>query len=169
MISVVAQNGDKLGSMSFAEAQQMALLNRLSLVRLGDSSVFKLVDLGKQKYLQKKARSKQRLATRVVRKHIEIRSNIDDHDLDIKFNSISRFLDNKYRVSVMVRFLRLVTARSAYEAFVDSVKDRILQLTACFEGPVPTDTGDNVFYLYGDDPQAKEIQIKNQVSLQKEI
>ncbi|XXN13814.1 MAG: hypothetical protein AAI978_00185 [Candidatus Hodgkinia cicadicola] len=168
MISLISQNGESLGQVTYAEAQRIALINRLSLVKLGDSSMFKLVDLGKQKYLNKKTRSRIRLATRVIKKHIDIKSNIDTRDLNIKFNAVLRFIKNGYRVTLMVRRLRLVTTGEVYNKFVSLIKDRVVELCVPFEGPVVTDAGDSMFYLFGDDPQAKAAQAKNQVSSKKE-
>ncbi|XXN19771.1 MAG: hypothetical protein AAJB65_00175 [Candidatus Hodgkinia cicadicola] len=161
MISLIAQDGGFLGQMTFEEAQQMALINRLNLVRVRAPSLYKLIDTGKRKYLEKKRRSKNRLANRLIRKHIEIKSNIDARDLDIKFSAISRFLDNSYRISVMVRHLKLVTSKGVYDDFVELVKDKISKLTVCFDGPIQTETGDNMFYLFGDDSQNKRLQAKN--------
>ncbi|XXM93343.1 MAG: hypothetical protein AAI946_00185 [Candidatus Hodgkinia cicadicola] len=169
IIDVIAQNGERLGRMTFAEAQQIALVNRLSLVELNSSSMFKLVDLGKRKYLEKKRRSKNRLANRVIRKHVEIKSNIDARDLNIKFGAISRFLNNKYRISVMLRHLKLVTTRGVYDRFVEAVKARITELTNAFEGPIATETGDSAFYLFGDGSQDKSLQIKNQVCSKEKV
>ncbi|ATY93473.1 Translation initiation factor IF-3 [Candidatus Hodgkinia cicadicola] len=161
MISLIAQNGEFLGQMTYDEAQQVALINRLNLVRVSAPSLYKLIDMGKRKYLEKKRKSKTRLANRLIKKHIEIKSNIDTRDLDIKFSAISRFLNNGYRISVMVRHLKLTTAEGAYEDFVDVIKDKISNLTVCFDGPIQTETGDNMFYLFGDDPQNKRSQAKN--------
>ncbi|ATW06081.1 Translation initiation factor IF-3 [Candidatus Hodgkinia cicadicola] len=158
MIGLVAQDGKMLGQMAFAEAQQIALVSRLNLVKVSEPSTFRLIDLGRRKYLEKKRRSKRRLVDRVVKKHIEIKSNIDTHDLDIKFNTISRFLVNNYRVSVMVRRLKLTTTVDVYNKFVSAVKKRIAELIPFFEGPIHTEAGDSVFYLYGNDSQSKSLQ-----------
>ncbi|XXN13649.1 MAG: hypothetical protein AAI902_00205 [Candidatus Hodgkinia cicadicola] len=161
MISLVAQNGKMLGQMTLAEAQQIALVSRLNLVKVSGASTFRLIDLGRRKYLEKKRKSKHRLVNRVVKKHIEIKSNIDSHDLDIKFNAISRFLVNNYRVSVMVRRLKLTTTVDVYDRFVSAVKNRIAELIRFFEGPIRTEAGDSVFYLCGNDSQNKSLQTKN--------
>ncbi|AHL31046.1 MAG: Translation initiation factor IF-3 [Candidatus Hodgkinia cicadicola] len=161
MISLVAQNGKMLGQMTLAEAQRIALATRLNLVKVSEPSIFRLIDLGRRKYLEKKRKSKRRLVNRVVKKHIEIKSNIDAHDLDIKFNAISRFLVNNYRVSVMVRRLKLTTTIDVYNEFVSAVKNRIAKLIPFFEGPTHTEAGDSVFYLYSVESQSKRLQAKN--------
>ncbi|AIC63896.1 Translation initiation factor IF-3 [Candidatus Hodgkinia cicadicola] len=161
MISLVAQNGKMWGQMTLAEAQQIALASRLNLVKVSEPSTFRLIDLGRRKYLDKKRKSKRRLVNRVVKKHVEIKSNIDTHDLDIKFNAISRFLVNNYRVSVMVRRLKLATTVDVYDRFVSAVKNRIAELIPFFEGPIRTEAGDSVFYLCGNDSQSRSLQAKN--------
>ncbi|AUG34143.1 Translation initiation factor IF-3 [Candidatus Hodgkinia cicadicola] len=155
MISLIAQNGKTLGQVTFAEAQQIALASRLNLVKVSEPSTFRLIDLGRRKYLEKKRRSKRRFVNRVVKKHIEIKSNIDTHDLDVKFNAISRFLVNNYRVSVTVKRLKLTTTVDVYNKLVSAVKNRIAELSPFFEGPTHTEAGDSVFYLYGNDSQNK--------------
>ncbi len=161
MISLIARNGQTSERMTFNAAQQVALANRLSLVKVSEPALFKLVDLGRRKYLEKKTRSRQRLANRVVRKHVEIRSNIDARDLDIKLNSVSRFLRSSYRVSVMVRYLKLVMTKDVYDKFVSAIKGKISKLTPFFEGPIQTEAGDSMFYLCGDDLRGERLQVKD--------
>lgn len=158
MISLIAQNGKMLGQMTLAEARLAALASRLNLVKVSEPSTFRLIDLGRRKYLEKKRKSKRRLVNRVVKKHIEIKSNIDAHDLNIKFNAISRFLASNYRVSVVVKRLKLTTTVDVYNKFVSAVKKRIAELIPSFEGPIRTEAGDSVFYLYGSDSQSKSLQ-----------
>ncbi|XXM93531.1 hypothetical protein AAHH88_00185 [Candidatus Hodgkinia cicadicola] len=149
MVVLIGQTGESLGCMSFSEAQRIALVNRLRLVRENDVATFKLVDLGKQKCLKKKAYLKARLANRVIKKHIEIKSNIDKRDLEIKLRAISRFLDSDYKASVIANRLRPVTARSAYDEFLFSLIERLSQVARTSVRPVSTEGGDNMFCLGG--------------------
>ncbi len=133
--------------MSLTEAQDLADRCGLSLVGVGGGSIYKLVDAGKRKYLEKKAAARQRLACHVVKKRVEIKSNIGRNDLEIKLKAIQKFLARSFRVSVVAKFLRSATTPAAYDGFVANLKLRLSLLSSSALEPVFTELGDCVFYL----------------------
>ncbi|MFP3038217.1 MAG: hypothetical protein ACKERG_01035 [Candidatus Hodgkinia cicadicola] len=147
LIRLVDQRSRRSQQVSLIEAQTIAQRRRLSLIKV-DCGTYSLVDAGKQKYLEKKAAARRRLACHVVKKRIEIKSNIGGNDLEIKLRTIQRFLTKSFRVNVAARFLRTATAPAAYAEFVTNLKLRLLRLERCVLETAFNDLGEYVFYLH---------------------
>ena len=63
--------------------------------------VVRIQDFKKIQYEQKKSRSKR--TPSASQKEIQLKLNISEHDLQIKINTVQRFLDKGNKVKVMVR------------------------------------------------------------------
>jgi len=93
---------------SVNDAIRMAEERNLDLVEISPSAkppVCKLLNYGKFRYEQlkkdKEARKNQHV---VVVKEVQIRPNIDKHDLGIKLNHAIEFLDKGFKVKFVIRF-----------------------------------------------------------------
>lgn len=63
------------------------------------------MDFGKYKYtLQKKKSEARKNQKQVTVKEVKLRPNIEDHDYQVKFRSIHKFLSEGDRVRVTLRF-----------------------------------------------------------------
>lgn len=140
-VKLVGLRGGQLEQMSWSDAEALADSLRLSLVEVG-AGVFKLVDVGKQKYLKKKASASLR---RAVKKRVEIKSNIGRRDLDTKLTSIKKFVDKGFKVSVVAKFLKAATAPNAFCEFVSKLARALTALNTAVVGPTSTEFGDSVF------------------------
>lgn len=96
-----------LGVMSPFEALREAEKRGLDLVEISPKAsppVCKIMDFGKFKYEQKKKTQGQKKQHGSVIKEIVLSPATDTHDLDFKMKHCIRFLEEGYRVKVMVRF-----------------------------------------------------------------
>lgn len=107
-IRVIDEAGNSLGVVSVNDAIRMAEERGLDLVEISPSAkppVCKLLNYGKFRYEQlkkdKEARKNQHV---VVVKEVQIRPNIDKHDLGIKLNHAVEFLDKGFKVKFVIRF-----------------------------------------------------------------
>lgn len=97
-----------LGVMSLDEALQLATDKKLDLVNVSPNAkppVCKILDYGKYKYeiqkREKEAKKKQKF-TQV--KEIRLSTFIEDHDIQVKAKTASKFLKDGDKVKVSLRF-----------------------------------------------------------------
>ena len=107
-VRVIDETGKSLGVFATSEAVTMAEDKGLDLVEVSPAAkpqVCKFIDYGKYKYemtkKEKEAKKKQHV---IVVKEIQVRPNIDPHDLEIKLNHAIEFLDKGYKVKFVIRF-----------------------------------------------------------------
>jgi len=107
-LRVIDSDGAQLGIMSLEAALDLANEKRLDLVNIAPGAnppVCKILDYGKYRYdLQKKekeARKKQKI-TQI--KEIRLSIFIEDHDINVKANTASKFLKDGDKVKVSLRF-----------------------------------------------------------------
>jgi translation initiation factor IF-3 len=95
--------------MSVREALEEARARGLDLVEVAPQAsppVCRIIDWSKFRYQQqKKAREAHKKAHQIEIKHIRVRPNTDDHDVDFKLRHARRFLQqgNKVRFNVIFR------------------------------------------------------------------
>ncbi|MGD0210377.1 MAG: translation initiation factor IF-3 [Desulfomonilia bacterium] len=107
-VRVISSDGEQLGIMTVPAALQSALDQEMDLVEVAPNAtppVCRIMEYGKFKYEQSKrealARKKQ---TVIVIKEIKFRPKTDEHDYQFKLKHIMRFLDEKNKVKVVMRF-----------------------------------------------------------------
>jgi translation initiation factor IF-3 len=107
-VRLIDHEGNQVGVVPIAQAQQMAREKELDLVEISASAtppVCKIMDYGKFIFQQKKkageAKKKQKV---IVVKEVQFRPRIDEHDFDFKKNNIVRFLSHGDKVKVSIRF-----------------------------------------------------------------
>jgi translation initiation factor IF-3 len=95
--------------LSLQQALDIARQKGLDLIEVapqGDPPVCRIVDWGKFRYeQQKKSREAQKKSRQVEIKHLRVRPNTDDHDIDYKLRNARRFLEkgNKVKFNVIFR------------------------------------------------------------------
>lgn len=89
-------------------ARQMARERGLDLVEVSPGAnppVVKLIDYGKFKYqAQKKANEAKKKAAQIQVKEIQLRPNIDDHDVEVKIGWAKRFIEDGDKIKIMMQF-----------------------------------------------------------------
>ena len=107
-VRVISPDGEQLGIMTVPAALERARDYGMDLVEIAPKAtppVCRIMEYGKFKYEKAKresaARKKQ---TVVVIKEIKFRPKTDEHDYQFKMKHIQRFLMDKDKVKVVVRF-----------------------------------------------------------------
>jgi len=107
-IRVIDEAGNSLGVVTVNDAIRMAEERGLDLVEISPSAkppVCKLLNYGKFRYEQlKKDKEAKKNQHMVVVKEVQIRPNIDKHDLGIKLNHALEFLEKGFKVKFVIRF-----------------------------------------------------------------
>jgi translation initiation factor IF-3 len=107
-VRVIGENGEMIGVMTVKQAVSLAQERGLDLVEINPKAippVCKITDFGKFKYERKKKEREARKRQTVVEiKEIKFRPTTDDHDIEVKTKNIRRFLEDKNRVKLTIRF-----------------------------------------------------------------
>ena len=107
-VRLVGDDGTQIGIVPIREALMQAEEAGLDLVEVSPDAkppVCRLTDYGKYKYQQsKKAQEAKRKQVVIEVKEIALTPNTDKHDLETKQNHIRRWVAEKHRVRVSVKF-----------------------------------------------------------------
>ena len=107
-VRVVANNGDKLGIMSLAEAQRLADEQELDLVLIapqGEPPVCKIMDYSKYRFEQAKWEKDARKNQKVITvKEVRLSPVIEEHDIGVRQKNARKFLSDANKVKVVVAF-----------------------------------------------------------------
>jgi translation initiation factor IF-3 len=107
-IRLVDENGDMVGIVNLDEGLQRALKAGLDLVEVSsnaDPPVCKILDFWKFKYQQRKKKSESRKKQKITTvKEIKVRPSIEENDYQVKLRRMCKFLEEKDKVKVTLRF-----------------------------------------------------------------
>ncbi|MGM0370712.1 MAG: translation initiation factor IF-3 [Bacillota bacterium] len=107
-VRVVDNEGEQIGVMPLKKGLSLAEEKGLELVEVAPQAsppVCKIMDYGKYKYEQaKKAKEAKKNQNVMKTKEVQMSVNIEDHDFNTKVNMAKRFLNNKDKVKVSLRF-----------------------------------------------------------------
>ncbi|MDZ7641384.1 MAG: translation initiation factor IF-3 [Desulfurivibrio sp.] len=107
-IRLIDADGAQVGIMSPREALAKAEESGLDLVEVSPSAkppVCRVMDYGKYRYEQsKKQQDAKKKQTVIEVKEIKLRPKTEKHDLDFKIKNIKKFLQQKNKVKVTLRF-----------------------------------------------------------------
>jgi translation initiation factor IF-3 len=105
---LIGADGTQLGVMSSREALERAYEEGLDLVEVSDSSdppVCRIMNYDKYRYEQSKKQAEARKRQTVVEvKEVKFRPKTEEHDLNFKIKNIKKFLANKNKVKITLRF-----------------------------------------------------------------
>lgn len=128
-LRVVDADGTQLGIMSRAEALELAEKRNLDLVNVAPKAkppVCKILDYGKYRYeLQKKAKEARKKQKTMQIKEIRLSVFIEEHDINVKAKTASKFLSEGDKVKVSLRFRG---RENAYTAKGKEVMDRFAEI-----------------------------------------
>ncbi|TDX49073.1 translation initiation factor IF-3 [Orenia marismortui] len=131
-VRVVDNEGEQVGVMPLKKALSIAEERGFDLVEVAPQAkppVCKIMDYGKYKYEQaKKAKEAKKNQNVMKVKEVQMSVKIEDHDFNVKVNMAKRFLNNKDKVKVRIRFRGREIAHKdlGYELmdrFAEEVKD----------------------------------------------
>ncbi len=105
---IIGQDGEQLGIMSREEALALAEEKNLDLVNISPNAkppVCKILDYGKYRYeLQKREKEAKKKQKNNQVKEIRLSTFIEDHDINVKAKTASKFLKDGDKVKVSLRF-----------------------------------------------------------------
>ncbi|MEA4922581.1 MAG: translation initiation factor IF-3 [Eubacteriaceae bacterium] len=131
-LRVISSDGEQLGIMSRHDALAAAEEKNLDLVCVSPNAkppVAKILDYGKYRYeLQKKEKEARKKQKTTQIKEIRLSTFIEEHDINVKARTASKFLKDGDKVKVSLRFRgreRDYTAKGyeVMEKFADAVSD----------------------------------------------
>ncbi|MEF3255479.1 MAG: translation initiation factor IF-3 [Deferribacterales bacterium] len=109
-VRLVLEDGKQAGIVPIAEALKIAEERGFDLVEVAPNAnppVCRLLDYGKYKFekmkKEKEARKKQR-ENMIETKELKLRTKIDEHDYEVKLKQMKKFLEDKNKVKIVVRF-----------------------------------------------------------------
>lgn len=107
-VRLISYEGKQLGILSINEALEVASREGLDLVEVAsnaDPPVCRIMDYGKFRYQTSKKAQEARKKTKSFQlKELKFRPHTDEHDLEFKIKSLKKFLANKNKVKLTVRF-----------------------------------------------------------------
>ena len=107
-VRLIGADGTQLGIMSSREALEKAFEEGLDLVEISDASdppVCRIMNYDKFRYEQSKKQAEARKKQTVVEvKEVKFRPKTEEHDLNFKIKNIKKFLANKNKVKITLRF-----------------------------------------------------------------
>ena len=107
-LRVIDSDGTQLGIMSLEAALDLANDRKLDLVNIAPGAtppVCKILDYGKYRYdLQKKEKEAKKKQKITQIKEIRLSTFIEEHDINVKANTASKFLKDGDKVKVSLRF-----------------------------------------------------------------
>ncbi|GAB4335028.1 MAG: translation initiation factor IF-3 [Desulfobulbaceae bacterium] len=107
-VRLIDSEGAQLGVVTIEEALAKAYDEDLDLVEVAataDPPVCRLMDFDKYRYeLSKKQKEAKKKQTVIETKEIKFRPKTEEHDLNFKIRKIKKFLEQKNKVKVTMRF-----------------------------------------------------------------
>ena len=108
LVRLIGSDGAQLGVISSRDALEKAYDEGLDLVEISGTSdppVCRIMNYDKFRYEQSKKQAEARKRQTVVEvKEIKFRPKTEEHDLNFKIKNIKKFLANKNKVKITLRF-----------------------------------------------------------------
>lgn len=130
-VRVIDTDGEQLGILTIDEALRKAYDQDLDLVEVAptaDPPVCRIMDYDKYRYEQsKKLKEAKKKQTVIETKEIKFRPKTEEHDLNFKIKQIKKFLGQKNKVKVTMRFRgrEIVYAQSIGLAAMNKIADQL--------------------------------------------
>jgi len=107
-VRLVSETGEQLGIVPLKKALEMAGERNLDLVNVAPTAkppVCKIMDYGRFKYEQSKRDKESRKKQHIITiKEVQLRPQTEEHDYQVKLRNAIRFLQEKDKVKVNIRF-----------------------------------------------------------------
>lgn len=135
-------DGEQLGILPTAAALDKAYDQDMDLVEISgaaDPPVCKVMDYDKYRYeLSKKQKEAKKKQTVIETKEIKFRPKTEEHDLNFKIRKIKKFLSQKNKVKVTMRFRgrEIVYAQSIGLAALNKIADELREDCVILQEPM---------------------------------
>lgn len=135
-------DGEQLGILSVEVAINKAYDQDLDLVEVAttaDPPVCRIMDYDKYRYeLSKKKKEAKKKQTVIETKEIKFRPKTEEHDLNFKIKKIKKFLSQKNKVKVTMRFRgrEIVYAQSIGLAALNKIADELREDSVVLQEPM---------------------------------
>lgn len=107
-VRLIDEDGSQLGIMQVKDAQKVAQNKNLDLVKIAPQSnppVCRIMDYGKFKFEQAKREKEARKNQHIVEtKELQLSVGIGIHDLNVRLNQATKFLQSGDKIKVSIRF-----------------------------------------------------------------
>jgi len=107
-VRVLDEKGKQIGVMPIGKALELAHQEGIDLIEIAPKAkppVCKIIDFKKFRFLEDKKRAKEKKKTKVgVIKEVQLTPFIAQNDFDIRMTRAEKFLKDKNKVKVVVRF-----------------------------------------------------------------
>lgn len=143
-VRLLDDTGKQIGVLDRQEALKLAQKEEKDLVEIAPNAkppVVKLIDFKKFKYLQAKKEKQDKKNTKDnAIKEIRLRPFTGVHDLDVRVKKAQKFLKNKTKIKVAVKFIGRELSKKEFgyqiiEQFGDKLKDMAkIEVAPHFEG-----------------------------------
>lgn len=140
-VRLIAEDGAQVGIVPTKEALETAEAKGLDLVELSATSsppVCRIMDYGKFRYEQsKKQHDAKKKQTVIEVKEIKLRPKTEKHDLDFKVRNIKKFLEQKNKVKVTLRFRgrEIIYAESQGRKVLQKIADELEEVGIIIQPP----------------------------------
>ncbi|MFD0961271.1 translation initiation factor IF-3 [Paenibacillus chungangensis] len=139
-VRLVGANGEQIGIKSTREALQMAADADLDLVNVAPTAkppVCRIMDYGKFRYEQQKKEKEARKNQKIVDvKEVWFRANIEEHDYQVKYRNVVKFLKEGDKVKASVRFRgREITHAAIGKKILDRLSKEVEELCSIERHP----------------------------------
>ena len=149
-VRVVGASGEQLGIMSSRQANELAEKEGLDLVKISPNAVppvCKIMDYGKYVFDRAKREKEQRKNQKIVElKEVQLSMTIEQHDIDIKAKSATKFLLNGDKVKVSIRMSGRQQAYSDRGVEIENAFAQSLEEISVIEKPAKVE-GRNIILI----------------------
>lgn len=132
-VRLVGPEGEQIGIKPFREALQMAIDHNMDLVNVAPQAkppVCRIMDYGKFRYEQQKKEKEARKNQKIVDlKEVWFRANIEEHDYQVKYKNVVKFLGEGDKVKASVRFRgREITHAAIGQRILERLKGEVAEI-----------------------------------------
>jgi translation initiation factor IF-3 len=139
-VRLIGPDGEQIGIKPFREALQMAIDMDMDLVNVAPMAkppVCRIMDYGKFRYEQQKKEKEARRNQKIVDvKEVWFRANIEEHDYQVKYRNVVKFLGEGNKVKASVRFRgREITHADIGQRILDRLRSEVADLCVVERAP----------------------------------
>jgi len=139
-VRLVGAEGEQIGITPLREALALATDLNLDLVNVAPTAkppVCRIMDYGKFRYEQQKKEKEARKNQKVVDvKEVWFRANIEEHDYQVKYRNVVKFLNEGDKVKASVRFRgREITHASIGQKILDRLAKEVAEICSVERAP----------------------------------
>jgi translation initiation factor IF-3 len=166
-VRLIGADGQQIGLLSLASAQQQATEAGLDLVQISPGTspvVCKLMDYGKHKYRESKKRQEARARQKQVEvKEIKFRLSTGEADYAVKLRNAVRFLNEGNRVKAVIAFRgREIVKQSLGRERLETLRHDLESIADVERAPVMEGRRMQMFFMKKNEKRKSNAKNENQ-------